>query len=147
MKKVILATLITAGLISCTSNSIKEKINKAGDIAGQATGEFVEGASKGISKAFDVKIEIDPTLAAKGIEFGKTSVTSDSIGTDNLLVVYVIFNKDFKGKLISKAFDDKAVEMGRVAVEVEGKKDEAKYVEFHFDKRTNLDSKNKITVE
>jgi hypothetical protein len=134
-------------LSACTSSSIKENINKAGDAAGQTAGEFIEGATKGVQKAFDVSITIDSKLAAKGIEFGKTQVSSDSLGTDNLLVVYVIFNQNFNGKLTAKAFDDQSLEMGRSSIQIQGKKDETKYVEFHFDSRTNLDSKNKLTIE
>jgi uncharacterized protein YaiE (UPF0345 family) len=138
------ACILTA---ACSSGSIKKKINEAGDVAGQTAGEFFEGASKGVQKAFDVKVSIDPQLKSKGIEFGKTQVSSDSIGTDNLLVVYVIFNQNFKGKLTAKAFDDQSLEMGRSSVEVQGKKDEAKYVDFHFDPRTNLDSKNELIIQ
>jgi hypothetical protein len=61
--------------------------------------------------------------------------------------VYVIFTQDFKGSLTAKAYDDNSLEMGRVKIAVEGKKDEAKYVEFHFDKRTNIDSKNMLKIE
>lgn len=98
---------------ACSSGKIKETINDAGDAAGQTAGEFFEGATKGVQKAFDVKVTIDPQLKSKGIELGKTQVASDSLGTDNLLTVYVIFNQNFKGKLTAKAFDDKSLEMGR----------------------------------
>jgi hypothetical protein len=147
MKKIAIFVLAAVGLLACTSNSIKEKINKAGDIAGEATGEFIEGASKGVEKAFDVDIRLNQNLVSKGIQFGKATITNDSIGVDNLLVLYVIFNQDYKGKLTAKAFDDKNLEMGRATIEIVGEKDETKYVEFHFDKRTNIDSKNKLTVE
>ena len=144
----IIATLTIALLFTaCSTSSIKEKINKVGDVAGQTAGEFIEGASKGVQKAFDVKIVLPEGLKEKGIEFGKSTVTSDSVGTDNLLLLYVIFNKDFEGKLTAKVFDDQSQEMGRASVNVSGKKDEAHYVEFHFDKRTNIDSKNKLTIE
>ena len=132
---------------ACSTGEIKESINEAGDAAGQTAGEFFEGATKGVQKAFDVKVSIDPQLKSKGIELGKTQVASDSAGTDNLLTVYVIFTKDFKGKLTAKAFDDKSLEMGRSSVEIKGKKDEAKYVDFHFDPRTNLDSKNELIIQ
>src|SRR4051812_12911724 len=95
--------LLIAFLFSCSSDSIKQKINKAGDIAGQATGEFMEGASKGIVKAFDAKIQPSTELRTKGLDFGKATITSDTNGTDNLLIVYVIFNQDFKGRLTAKA--------------------------------------------
>ena len=37
-------------------------------------------------------------------------------------------------------------EYGRIVQEVTGKKDEAKYVDFVFDKRTNIDSKGKLLI-
>jgi hypothetical protein len=147
MIKITLIAITTIMLTACSSNSIKEKINKVGDVAGQTAGEFIEGASKGVQKAFDIKIVLPDGLKEKGVEFGKATVSSDSLGTDNLLVLYVIFNKDFKGKLTAKVFDDQSQEMGRSIVALTGKKDESKFIEFHFDKRTNIDSKNKLTLE
>jgi hypothetical protein len=147
MIKLISLTSLILGLSACSSSSIKDKINQTGDVAGQVAGEFIEGASKGVAKAFDVKVELPQGLTDKGIEFGKASVTSDSLGTDNLLVLYVIFNKDFEGTLTAKAFDDQSLEMGRATVTVNGKMNDAKYLEFHFDRLTNIDSKNKLTVE
>lgn len=147
MIKITLIAITTIMLSACSSNSIKEKINKVGDVAGQTAGEFIEGASKGVQKAFDIKIVLPDGLKEKGVEFGKATVSSDSLGTDNLLVLYVIFNKDFKGKLTAKVFDDQSQEMGRSIVALTGKKDESKFIEFHFDKRTNIDSKNKLTLE
>lgn len=134
-------------LASCSTSTVKDKINQAGDAAGQVTGEFIEGAAKGIQKAFDVKLELPQNLQEKGIEFGKATVSSDSSGTDNLLVVYVIFNKDFNGELTAKVFDDKNQEFGRSRMKIIGKKGDASFIEFHFDKRTNIDSKNKVVVE
>jgi len=147
MRKSILVIAVAFGMTACSSSSIKDKINKTGDVAGQVAGEFMEGASKGVVKAFDVKVDLSPTLMEKGIQFGKATVSSDTVGTDNLLVLYVIFNKDFDGSLTAKAFDDQSLEMGRVTIPVTGKKNDAMFIEFHFDKRTNIDSKNKLSVE
>ncbi|WP_341906309.1 MULTISPECIES: hypothetical protein [Fluviicola] len=145
--KLLLFVTVCILTVACSSGEIKESINDAGDAAGQTAGEFFEGATKGVQKAFDVKVSIDPQLKSKGIELGKTQVASDSAGTDNLLTVYIIFNQNFKGKLTAKAFDDQSLEMGRSSVEIQGKKDEAKYVDFHFDPRTNLDSKNELIIQ
>ena len=133
--------------LSCTSSTIKEKINQAGDVAGQVSGEFAEGVRKGVEKAFDVTVELPQSLAEKGIRFGKTTVSDDSTGTDNLLTVYVIFDQDFSGELTAKAFDSKHAEMGRKTVQVRGKATESQYIEFHFDKRTNIDSDSKLVIE
>jgi hypothetical protein len=132
---------------SCSSSSTKEKINKAGDITGQVVGQFSKGVANGVTKAFDVSIELPKTLMDNGIKLGKMTVSSDTVGTDNLLVAYIIFDKDFNQTLTAKAFDSKGQEMGRVSVAVNEKKNEAKFVEFHFDKRTNIDSDSKLTFE
>jgi hypothetical protein len=147
MNKYTSSFLLLCLLGACTSSSIKDKINKVGDAAGQVAGEFAQGASKGISKAFDVKVEVPKALSAQGLEFGKNTVSNDSVGTDNLLLLYIIFHADFKGTLVAKAYDDQSLEMGRASANVIGKKSEAHFVEFHFDKRTNIDSKNRITIE
>jgi hypothetical protein len=134
-------------MFSCSTDTIKEGINKAGNVAGQTAGEFIEGASKGVEKAFDVKVSMSEELKKQGLEFGKTYITSDSSSTDNLLMVYVIFHKEYSDTLKARVFDDKQLEMGRTTAIVQGKKDEAKFIEFHFDTRTNIDSKNVLTVE
>ena len=146
MKKLFIP-IFTLVIFSCSTDTIKDGINTVGDVAGQTAGEFIEGASKGVEKAFDVKVTLSDDLKKKGLEFGKTYITSDSAATDNLLMVYVIFNQDYSGTLKAKVFDDKYLEMGRTSAVVSGKKDQAVFVEFHFDKRTNIDSKNVLTVE
>ncbi|WP_018344869.1 hypothetical protein [Cytophaga aurantiaca] len=134
-------------IFSCSTDTVKEGINTVGNVAGQTAGEFIEGAAKGVEKAFDVKVTLTEELKKQGLDLGKTYITSDSAATDNLLMVYVIFNKDYSGTLKAKVFDDKQLEMGRASAEVNAKKDQAMFVEFHFDKRTNIDSKNVLTVE
>ncbi len=134
-------------LASCSSCQVKEKANKAGDAAGQVLGEFASGLTSGVEEAIEVSINPSEELKNKGIQFGKMTVTSDSVGTDNLLTTYVIFNQDFKSTLTAKAFDNKGLEMGRVKLNVTGKKDEARFIEFHFDKRTNIDNNSKLTIE
>jgi hypothetical protein len=145
MKKLFIP-IFTLFIFSCSTDNI-EGINKAGDVAGQTAGEFIEGAAKGVEKAFDVKVSLSDDLKKKGLELGKTFITSDSLSTDNLLMVYIIFNQDYSDTLKAKVYDDKQLEMGRTIAVVHAKKDEARFVEFHFDKRTNIDSKNVLTVE
>lgn len=139
--------LVVVFLIGCSGSAVKEKINKAGDVTGQAVGEFASGVTSGMEKAFDVTVNPSADLLAKGISLGKSTVSSDSGATDNLLTVYVIFQNDFTGSLTIKAFDNKGIEMGRVKNDVSGKKDEAKYIEFRFDKRTNIDFDSKLNLE
>jgi hypothetical protein len=135
-------------LCGCSPHKIKENINKTGDAAGQAIGEFTSGVTTGVKKVIDAHVELNEVLKRNGIAFGKVAVTSDSaVENENVLIVYMIFNKDYKGTMVAKAFDNKNLEMGRVRLNIEGKKDEAKYIEFHFDPRTDIDRDSKLTIE
>lgn len=133
---------------SCSPKKIKENINKTGDAAGQAIGEFTSGVTTGVKKVIDAQVELSDALKTSGISFGKVIVSSDSaVNSENVLTVYVIFNKNYKGTMTAKAFDTKNLEMGRVKLSVEGKKDETKYIEFHFDPRTDIDKDSRLTIE
>lgn len=147
MKYHLFAFAFVLSLASCSSDSIKEKINKAGDVAGQTAGEFIEGASKGVKKAFDVKLKLSDSLATQGISLGKCTVSSDSMGVDNTLNAYVIFDKDFKGTLTAKLFDENGLEMGRSKSTVSSTAGNAGFVEFHFDKNTHIGSKNVLSLD
>lgn len=145
LKSVFVLSYAVLLFISC--NETKEKINKAGEAVGQAAGEFVSGVTSGVEKAWETKVDLPKNLEAQGIQFGKITVSSDSGATDNLVTVYVIFNNNFSSDLTAKAYDNKGIEMGRSKIKVEGKKDEARYIEFHFDKRTNIDNDSRVTIE
>lgn len=148
IKNIFALIALACALLSCSSDKLKEKINETGAATGEAIGEFSTGVSSGVEKALEVKLDLSEGLKSKGITFGKQTISNDPAGgEDNLLIVYVIFNQDFKGSIIAKAFDNKGQEMGRVKIEVSGKKDETQFLEFHFDKRTNIDSDSKITLE
>jgi hypothetical protein len=142
-----LTIFLTFILASCSSCEVKEKAGKAGKEAGQVIGEFASGISNGVEESFEVTAVLSNDLKSKGIQFGKTTVSSAAEGKDNLLSVYVIFDQDFKGSLTAKAFDRQGLEMGRVKLQVDGKKDEARYIDFTFDKRTNIDNDSKLTIE
>jgi hypothetical protein len=139
--------LVVLACCSCSSENIKEKINKTGDVAGQAIGEFTSGVTSGVEKAIEPKIEINDALAKQGLTFGKSFITTDSADGENILNIYIIYNVDFTGSLTAKAYDSKGLEMGRVKLAVEGKKEEAGYLEFRFDKRTDMDNDSRITIE
>lgn len=141
------ALLIIAVFYSCSSDGIKEKINKTGDAAGQALGEFASGVTSGVEKAIQPKIEISDNLKSAGISFGKVTVSSDTTSNENVLVAYIIFNEKFQGDIMAKVFDNKDAEMGRAKIKISGDKDEAKFFEFHFDRRTDIDNDSRIAIE
>ena len=131
----------------CSSSGVKEKINKVGDVTGQVVGEFATGISKGVEKSLNANVSLSENLKKQGLSLGKITFGNDSSGVDDVLTVYMIFARDFKGYVTAKAFEQGGLEIGRAKKDVTGKKDDAAYFEFRFDKRTNIDSKNKLTVD
>jgi len=143
----ILILVLIAIVSGCSFDDTKQKLNKVGNATGQAVGELASGVAKGVESSLEPKIELSASIKEKGIEFGKITVQNDSAGNDNLLIVYMIFSKDVNTVLLAKVLDNAGLEMGRVKLKVLAKKDDAKFVEFHFDKRTNIDNDSKIVIE
>lgn len=147
--KLTIVTLGLAAVVGCdrVKDGAKDALNKAGDAAGQTAGEITKGIEKGIDKSREMVVQLSPALTEKGVSTGQSVIESDSSGNDNRLSAYFIFSKDFKGTLKATAYSNKQLEMGRSTATISATKGEAKYVEFIFDRRVNLDVDSKVTVE
>jgi hypothetical protein len=140
------ALLSCISLLACNGGNVNDKIHNAGEKAGKAVSEIAKGVSQGVSSSFEVHVEKADSVSLKNIELGKISLKSKD-GTDNMLSIYFIFKKDFARRLMIKVFDGKGLEMGRSSQLVKGKKNDAGFIDFIFDKRTNIDSDSKIIIE
>ena len=149
MRTLIYLLIVSAILPACHTASEKAKnaIKGGGEIVGKTVGEFGKGISEGIEETFETEVSLSELHKGQGLELGKISLESDSGGTDNILVIYMIFNKDFKERVTAKVFDMNDLEMGRASLDIAGKMGDAKFFEFHFNQRTNIDSDSKITLE
>lgn len=146
-----LAALLLAVFLLSSCNSFKEKskntINKAGEVVGKAGSEFADGMKKGVEKTFANPMELSAELKAKGVQTGKIIINGTDSTTDNIVSAYLIFNGDINQPVTMKLFTDAGQEFGRVSQALKAAKGEARYVDFVFDKRTNIDGKGKITLE
>lgn len=133
-------------LCACNGTGMNDKINHAGQKAGEAVSEMAKGVSQGVKKSFGIQITRADSSTADAIDLGKIILKSKD-GTDNMLSVYIIFKKDFNRKILLRVLDSKGLEMGRCSQLVKGRKDEAGYVDFIFDKRTDIDNDSKIIME
>nr|WP_321235449.1 hypothetical protein [uncultured Psychroserpens sp.] len=138
--------------VLCACQRVKDKtqdtINAGGEAVGKSAAEFVEGISEGIDKSLECKIELSKTLLEKGLKTGKYAIEdSPAGGHDNLLTLYIIFEKDFKDIVYVKVFDKNGLETGRAKLEVEGQKGFADYFDFTFGKRAEIEAKSLILVE
>ena len=64
-----------------------------------------------------------------------------------MLNVYVIFDKKINKNVIVKVYNNQNEEIGRTKNLISGDAGEAKYFDFIFDKRTNIDRDFKIVME
>ena len=148
MRSLIIFFVIVSLLSSCNwaRKKTKETVNKSGEIVAKTGSEFVDGMSRGIEKTFENEVVISKELKAAGMETGRILILGTDTTTDNILSVYIIFNDDFNREVGVKAFDDNDKEYGRVRTLVAGQKDDARYVDFVFDARTNLDGTGRLLV-
>jgi len=123
----------------------KDVIGKTGETVGEGTSEFVNGVSKGVDQTFECKVELNQALIDQGIKIGKFYIP-DSAGTSYTLSAFISFDKDFNQEMIVSVFDEKGKEYGRVSKWVETKAGEGKYVDFVFDKRTDIESRSRFVL-
>ena len=150
MKQLRLPTLLLIiTLLGCgrVKEGTKEALNKGGEVVGKAATEIADGVAEGVEKTLRIEIKLSENLTAQGISRGKYDIEDAKGGSDNQLVLYLIFENDFEGELLAKAFDEEGLEMGRARLTVEGKAGEAAYFDFTFDKRTDIETKGVITIE
>lgn len=145
MKSLVSTFIFTIVLLSCSH--VKEKVKQGAHKAGEAGGAVIKEVSSGVSEVFGINVELSLPLQKAGLALGKNTVSSDTNASDNILNLYVIFNKDFSGDVIVKVFDSKNAEMGRAKQTLTGKKDDARFFEIKFALQTNIDTDSKITIE
>ena len=78
---------------------------------------------------------------------GKIIIHGTDSTTDNILSTYLIFDKNINKKIIVKLFTEDGNEYGRATLHINGMKDDAKYFDIVFDKRTNIESKGTVTFK
>lgn len=145
------AFLVCLFLAACSGNSVKEKtkeaINKTGETVGKGASEFFDGVADGVSDRFKCKVELTPAILEKGLEVGKVRINGSDSGSAHMLSVYFIFNNDVDQDVTIKAFDEENKEYGRINGKISGKKGDARFVDFVFDKSTSIETNSLFKFE
>jgi hypothetical protein len=151
MKLYLTALLLIVILFSSCNriaNKTKEGINRGGEVVGETATEFIEGVTEGVDKTLECDIILSKNLIKAGLKSGVYDVKNESIGTNNNeLTLYLIFQKDFNKEVLVKVYNKNKLEIGRTRTIITGKKGDAGYFDFTFDKRTDIGFKNKIVIE
>ncbi len=139
--------VILTGGCDDVGTTAKNTVNKTGKTVGKGTSEFFKGIKGGIDKSLQCKVELSNGLTARGIQPGKYYISSSKGASDNVLTIYFIFEKDFKGKVSAKLFDKNGREYGRTVKEIEGNKGEANFFDIVFSPRTEIESKSVFRLQ
>jgi hypothetical protein len=144
-----LTIILTLALLSCNwaKQKTKESINKTGEVVAKTGSEFVNGVSKGIEKDFQNEVVFSDRLNKQGLKSGKIIIRGTDSSTDNILTTYLIFDDNFDQNVTIKVISEAGQEYGRVTQHITGQKGDAKYFDFIFDKRTNIDGRGKLLFE
>ena len=132
MGKIFMLVVVATYLTSCHGTSKK---------VGETGTEIVTSIKEGIDKNLECTIELSAALQNKGMKTGKFIINH------NTLSVYLIFDNDFNENVMARVSDKFGKEYGRVAQNITAKKAEAKFIDFVFDKRVDIESKSKIVIE
>jgi hypothetical protein len=147
MKKLLITLLFAqTALLSCQTDEGNEKLAEAGETVGKSAATIAKSVKSGIEKATKINIDISENLKTRGLSTGKVTLGSKG-GRHNVLNVYMIFEKRINRNLTMKVLDADGLELGRTKILVKGEAGDAKFVDFVFDTRTNIDRDNKIVME
>lgn len=116
--------------------------SKTGEISGKLVTAFGKSAYDGAGKILKNKTIILPALKEKGIEVGKIILEEN-----NVLQVYVIFNDNFKGNITIRVKDINNEEVGRATNFVEEKIGTATYLQFNFNRLTDIQDQSTIFLQ
>lgn len=142
---------LTVFFLSCDSETVKTKakntIANTGKSLGRGTSQFLKGVREGVDKTLNCQVELSESLKNEGLSTGKFFISQSKGASDNVLTVYLVFEKDFNKKVSTRVYDRKGREYGRASTVVEGKAGDAGYIDFVYNPRTEIEAKSKFTLE
>lgn len=125
----------------------KNAIDKTAETAGKVGTDIVTKVGDGVQKSLECKVQLSEALHQAGVQSGKLYFDKGLEGNENVLSVYLIFQKDFAKILSVKALDENGLEYGRAHLMVKAKKDSANYFDFRFNKKVRLELKSTFVIE
>jgi len=119
---------------ACKENG-GDTAKKVGSKVGESLSEFSSGIGEGIDKKMTIEVELTEAILEKNLTH--TIAKSQGLGS-NGISVYLISKDAVKGSLVTKALNEEGLEIGRSTVEIDFDEDDAKYVDFDFDRTMDL---------
>ncbi|MEY3984012.1 MAG: hypothetical protein RL160_1571 [Bacteroidota bacterium] len=135
--------------ILCISSChrVENVIEQGAETAGKAAGSIAQHLGSGVEQALSINPVLSPQLAATGLQLGKTLINSDGEGTDNKLSIYCIASGNTDLQISARVQDAKGQELGRTTSRLQLDSGQTKYLEFFFERYTNIDSDSKVFLD
>lgn len=143
--------ILSIFLVSCNGETVKTKaentVTNTGKLLGRGSAKFFKGVREGVDKTLNCQIELSENLKNQGISTGKFFISQSKGASDNVLTVYLLFEKKINRKVSIRVYDRKGREYGRTSTIVEGKAGDAGYIDFVFNPRSEIEAKSRFTLE
>jgi hypothetical protein len=143
--------ILSVSLVACNGDTVKTKaentVTNTGKLLGRGSAKFFKGVREGVDKTLNCQIELSENLKNSGLSTGKFFISQSKGASDNVLTVYLLFDRTINKKVSIRVYDRKGREYGRTSTVVEGNAGEANYIDFVFDPRTEIEAKSKFTLE
>lgn len=138
--------LVCLFFASCNwaGDKAKTAIHKSGEAVASAGSEFADGVSNGVKKSFRNELKISEELKKAGLNAGTFNIRSANGGEDNVLSVYIIYEKDVSRDVRVRLVNTAGEEYGRMKQRITGKADDAGYVDFSFAPPTSVAGRGAI---
>jgi hypothetical protein len=142
------AIAVKSKLIEGAGKALQEEGKEAAKSASKGIGDVIKGINSGISESIkESKVIPEATFKTNFEECKAEKIYGADVDKVKKVTIYLIAKNDFKGDLILKAFNESKKEIGRSRLQVDIKKDDAKYVDFTFDERTHLLQTEYFTIK
>lgn len=129
------------------ADKVNHVLNRAGEVVGHGSSEFVEGVSKGVGEKYKCSFRFEDKDKFSEVEFGRYMIENGSQASNNVLSLYMIFNENFDADFIVKVIDREGLEYGRTRISLQKMAGDAGYVSIEFDSKVELESMSTFEFE
>ncbi len=147
MKRIMFLSAVLFLITGChfVADKAKKTINKAGEVVAVGTSEFAKGVGNGIDKNRPYNYDT-ASLNTAGISLQRVIIGADSNrASDNKLSCYFVFKNAIDGDIAVMLNDKNGFEYGRTTTHVKAAAGSGQYVDFIFDKRTDITGESKMS--
>lgn len=135
-------------IISCqkVKQSTKDVLQEGTAVLEKTANQvFEQVENDGLSGDKSYYLWITDTLRDKGLVVGKQKIVETDTG--DIISIYLIFNQDFSENILTTIHDKSGAEYARFSLLVEGKANEARFVNFTSQESLHIERQSKVVLQ